>query len=548
MPDTTATNWTRLRARRDTIDPGIGLAARIADPLWLLCRQLQMAEFLGDDGGTITSITVRSTWVPFTHWSAGVVGDDGTVSWQPYERDRPLEALVEDDRMTIGGEAPPLLATVEAGQRLERRLRGAGLGALATNSSLTTVIAPAAATSLALHVHRDHTVDGFMVRAQLDAARTALASGLSTADATQLTTVLDEWATWFDGRFGHPTHGSSWVQERLEHRFCLAAPHPDGGALVLRAPEYLGNGIVWSELEWAEGVTPPADLPTDRAEQHEVTRTYPQSLRWPGMPVDRFWEMEDATVDLGTLTLDPADLPGMLALDMAATASTDWFLTELPLPTAGMARIDSIEVVDSFGTRTTLTADALPDDIGRLFTPSTRAARDRAGDGWLVMAPRLGARVDGPAREEILLVRDELANLGWLVERVGPGDDGEPGELRSTAPAVPPASPKGELTYRLTTGVPDHWHPLVPGRRANGQLELARGRMFDEPELTLPITTLARQVDTLLDEEVPREGTRIQRGWQYARWFDGSRHLWSGRSVDPGRGEGNSALHFDDTY
>jgi hypothetical protein len=186
----------------------------------------------------------------------------------------------------------------------------------------------------------------------------------------------------------------------------------------------------------------------------------------------------------------------------------------------------------------------VPADIGQLFTPSTS---DRKGGGWLVMAPRLGARVDGPEREEIVLVRDEMANLGWVVERVGPGEDGEPGDLRADPTPVPPATPGGELTYRLSTGVPDFWHPLVPGRRADGRLELARGRMFDESENALPTTMLARQIDTLLDEEVPREGKRIQRAWQYARWFDGSRHLWSGRTIDPGRGEGNSALRFDDT-
>ncbi len=36
---------------------------------------------------------------------------------------------------------------------------------------------------------------------------------------------------------------------------------------------------------------------------------------------------------------------------------------------------------------------------------------------------------------------------------------------------------------------------------------------------------------------------------EYApRWFDGSRHFWSGRTVGAGRDEANSALRFDDTY
>jgi hypothetical protein len=47
------------------------------------------------------------------------------------------------------------------------------------------------------------------------------------------------------------------------------------------------------------------------------------------------------------------------------------------------------------------------------------------------------------------------------------------------------------------------------------------------------------------DEEVPRAGARVTRAYQYARWIDGSTHLWVGRRKEPGRGEGASALRFD---
>lgn len=542
MPNQQPQSWTRLRARRTTIDPGIGLAAKVADPLWFLCRQLQLAELTGDDGSTPTSLTITATWTPFTHWRPGPESE-----WLPYNRDRPLEALVEDDRMTVGGQAPPLLAAVEAGQRLARRLRTVS-PALATNDALPRVVEPANASPVATQVHAGRTVDGFLVRANLDAIRAALDAGLGAPDQAALGDVLDEWSTWFDCRFGTPGHGSSWVQERLEHQFYLAAPHPDGGApLVFAAPEYLGGGIVWSELELVGDVDPPEHLPGDLARTFEESRKYPQPLRWPGMPVDRFWEMEDGAVDLGALSLDPADLPGLLALDMATTGSTDWFLAELPLPTAGVARIDKIVVTDTFGDLTTITSGdvEVSPDIGLLFAP---AGSSRTGAGWLVMAPRLGARVEGPDREEIVLIRDELANLGWIVERTGPVEDGEPGELRSTPRPDPEPSPDGSMAYRLSTGAPEHWLPLLPGRRDDHRLELARGTVWPEDRRTLTTTMLGRQIDSVLDEEVPREGKRIRRAWQYARWFDGSRHLWSGRTVGAGRGEGNSALRFDDSY
>ena len=37
------------------------------------------------------------------------------------------------------------------------------------------------------------------------------------------------------------------------------------------------------------------------------------------------------------------------------------------------------------------------------------------------------------------------------------------------------------------------------------------------------------QALALYEEEVPREGIRVTRSYQYTRWFDGSTHLWIGR-------------------
>jgi hypothetical protein len=66
----------------------------------------------------------------------------------------------------------------------------------------------------------------------------------------------------------------------------------------------------------------------------------------------------------------------------------------------------------------------------------------------------------------------------------------------------------------------------------------ARGRILN-PEPPSPA------VLALHDEEVPREGIRVTRQYQLARWMDGATHLWVGRRKVVGRGEGSSALKFD---
>lgn len=50
---------------------------------------------------------------------------------------------------------------------------------------------------------------------------------------------------------------------------------------------------------------------------------------------------------------------------------------------------------------------------------------------------------------------------------------------------------------------------------------------------------------SLFEEEVPREGIRVTRSFQFTRWIDGSSHLWVGRRKGVGRGEGSSGLQFD---
>lgn len=538
------TTWTKIVPRRDTADPGVGLAARVADPLWLLARQFQFGEFTGDDGGAPTRIHVEATWTPFTRWHPG---DPPTESGKGQPLDiahQPLESLVEDDRGVSEIAAPPLLAVVEAGQRLARDLAAAGQGTAAT--ALQTAFPVITGAGDGGDLFNGRAIDGFAVRAALAGGPAALPPEAAAAAA-----VLEAWRQWFDRRFGFRADSAAWMQERLEHRFGLAAPTPEGGELYVHAPEYLGQGIGWQDLD-------AVPLPPERAlgaageaariERVTVDAQFPQPLRWPGSPVDRFWELEDAAVDFGVVRLAPTDIAGLLAVDMMVTAGTDWFVVGVPLTIGGAARIDRIVVTDVFGDRTLIRlAERDLTGLGQLYTPRDP---DDAPVPWLLLPPALLQRVDGPAIEEVLLVRDELANLGWAVELTAPLNDGEATDVASFLPPPPPpvrsaAAPADALGYLLTTGVPENWRPLVPLRRPEDGRRILRQGVIQGNEGKAAFTQLARQIVDLPDEEVPREGKLLRRFWQYGRWSDGSRHLWCGREVHPGRGEANSALRYD---
>jgi hypothetical protein len=160
----------------------------------------------------------------------------------------------------------------------------------------------------------------------------------------------------------------------------------------------------------------------------------------------------------------------------------------------------------------------------------------------------------------VLFVRDEMANVAWAIERLieSPAeaslnrfeDDLEHRRrLGTSAPAATaPASPAA-LRYRLTSRVPAYWVPLLTVQTGNG-LRLKRGAVLDTEGTPQPVHALGTILESghelsLFEEEVPREGARVTRSYQWARWIDGSSHLWVGRRKGVSRGEGSSGLRFD---
>jgi hypothetical protein len=164
----------------------------------------------------------------------------------------------------------------------------------------------------------------------------------------------------------------------------------------------------------------------------------------------------------------------------------------------------------------------------------------------------LGVALEGSGLEEILLLRDELANVAWAVEERVESPTGQPLDRaeafhRADPATPPPPASAAAYSYRLATSPPEYWLPLLPTRPAPTlpPIRLLRagtpsGRMLaPERQPNGPNPLL------LFGEEVPREGARLRRAFQYARWIDGRTFLWSGRQKRVGRGEGSSGLRFD---
>jgi hypothetical protein len=178
---------------------------------------------------------------------------------------------------------------------------------------------------------------------------------------------------------------------------------------------------------------------------------------------------------------------------------------------------------------------------------------------YLFVAPTLNFVVDGDNLEEVVFIRDDMADMAWAIQRKvqSPLDVGVDGYesfrrriARNPPPAPPTAQPNGpEIYYLAGTTVPDPWIPLVPVIGPGSSLWLRRGVM-DHPEAPGLVTVRAEVLEPgqplfLRNHVIPRAGVEVTRYFRRTRGTDGSTFLWMARRRRPGRGEGYSGLAFD---
>jgi hypothetical protein len=167
----------------------------------------------------------------------------------------------------------------------------------------------------------------------------------------------------------------------------------------------------------------------------------------------------------------------------------------------------------------------------------------------LFIPPAALGTMEGRPLEEVVFLRDEMANMAWAVERVVQGRSGDPrtrGDEERPVNAVQDLKEGAELQYLLQTEVPRHWIPFVPIATGIGSIALRKGTMGDR-DLSLGLLLSSTPL-TIRDEEIPREGLHVRRVPALARAADGRYLRWIAYRVSVGRGEGWSGLAYDGAY
>ncbi len=561
MTQVTYTTWARLEPR--VSDPSLapGIHAAVEDPLWLLGRQWQLGERDGEDTGSPIGVDVFGTAAPVERLLLGPASAQNRSNATDHDpAAAPLEALV-------GGEPAPdpeaLLAFgLDVAGRVARELaaRGAAARAHAALRTAHPLDATAVSDALAdsppderarLELLAARLFDGAALMVAAEADFTAATSGLPAAARDGVRAVLDVVAAEVDltrvsAAAADAAVPPAWDTGSLGSTFALGA-NAAGGEVVLRAEDWAGEELDWWAFdqtgETALGATTsPAALTGPGG---APLSALPSRLGFRGAPSIRYWEFEDGAVDLVAATAGPHETALMSVLQFAFVYGGDWSSVPIEVPVASRVTVASAVVRDTFGVR------VLVRPAGTLW----RATGDATVS--LLVSPRLGPLLEGEPLEETVLLRDEQANLGWAVELVAPGATGRPLPWTAFAPPppvpptsstnLPPARPA--LRYRLASDVPDHWFPLVP-EAAGDRLALYRIGVLPSGSAApprLPRSLLLRELAGagLREQELPREGRRLTRRTAYARWSDGTTHVWTRRRAQAGRGEGASGLVYD---
>ncbi|WP_296446533.1 hypothetical protein [Rhodoferax sp. UBA5149] len=495
-PDPSHTVWSRLEPLPTSDDVSDSLQARVADPLWMLARQWQFNEFQGEDAGSPIQAALAVVGLPVSSLLRDRDAVEG-VSLPP--GGAPIEALVEHEQVLA---VHPKL-NAQAGQQLMRRLRAASLQD-AAQTLLAQFPAPLPAPDDAAgdnagfvwHVLlHQRAIDALALSTALQALpdrpaleALAVSLGVTAAQMETFCNVIAHWSGWLDELALNGTEkGASpyWNPQRLEYSFALGA-QGDGAPVRLVADEYTDGRLDWhtfmlgSSANAAAGPSESFDVVPQRA-------PLPTTARYPGMPADRYWEFEDGRVNFGMLGAAKSDLARLAVLEYALVFGNDWFTLPLTLPTNALYRVGTFTVRDNFGIEL-----PIPPAGWNMFEMSLQpGAPVQRLDNALYLCPALNT-LEGPPLEHVLLVRDEMANLVWGIEKRVQGSSGEPIDRKfestrlSTTqtlrpPVGAPAVASGALLqYRLQTPVAANWVPFLPVRKAGATpaqwaIQLQRG-------------------------------------------------------------------------
>jgi hypothetical protein len=628
----TATFWNRLEGRPRSDDLNKALRADVRDPLWMLSRQWQFGEFKGEDAGMPVRAKVLVESSPIS--SIGFKDDPR----QPYNPDQPLEYVVEHHEIE-----PNLMMSLYLGHiwiiQLEEILKEIntvdktfiedfkktntyGIQEFGNTSPIensTVWVEPSKDVADEKKPELPKDLDTLIESTQLEALQTRHAVAGRSIDGIKLlidisnalkgnkspsdrfknqgvsipgsvTSNVDKLAKqfnekWFEKFFAPRLENqNAWKPEHLEHSFSLGIFEDAKTETTLLADQYPGGHLDWYAFDVVKD-DKKVNTGSSLAKTIYKKTFVPTPIRFPGMPNVRWWEFEDNRVGFGLTTATKTDLAKLLLAEFGLVYSNDWFILPFRGDVGTLIETKGIVVTDNFGMNTLIEPTAKRhtekglEGVWGMWNLNIRDDSNNL-DTRFFLAPSLGRSLESKAVEEVVFLRDEVANLVWGVEAVIPNpvtgglDARYAGKLLREAitKAYPETIKDGAddvlLHYQLMGSVPENWIPFVSVKlqgesassaflqgamprippldtktgatdfqRLASKVVLPRGSILSKDPVTEP--------NIVFEEEFLRSGAVVKKTFQQARWHNGTTFNWNGRKKMNGRGEGSSGLVFD---
>ncbi len=579
--------WNRLEARPRTIHFTRSLKAEVRDALWMLTRQWQLGEFKADDAGSPVYSRVFLSSTQINEYS----GAQGAP--HPLPTNAPLEVLVEQGVIPFRRDGYKITMNVRLhmGRYWMKLLTKKNLPYHNQYVEAFKFELPAEdRTTAHIFAHKEvlqqyvaangRAMDGYELYAAIKRNQVA-STGIKEADASEptaqakadLNNLGNNFVVWFEKLYNQPgPNDTAWEPNHLEYQFnCTSVAKNE--SVVMKATEYYSGHIDWYAFDRSQG-----NGRNDGQDPNTHNETFiPSRIQSDGMPDSRWWKFEDSKTSFGNVQPATTDVAKLLLMEFGLVFSNDWFILPNAVSVGSLVDVTGLIVKNNFGETfwikpsTRQRNGKVEWDMFRLLSNNNSAT---------LVLPQSAMKIqEGKPVEEVLLIRDEMSNMVWGIEKhvslsTGQGEKGGEAALRirqfheekiaNRQPAPAPIQYNAPINYEAMTNVPENWIPFVsvrkPGDTRKTQLQRAallrtiEGDPDPIPDKVRPQTSILReglenpagpQAYYLLEEEVPRSGAKVSKVFRRTRWTNGEVYTWLGLKKTNGRGEGSSNLQFD---
>ncbi len=504
------TSWNRLEGRPRREDFDRSLRAEIRDPLWMVCRQWQFGEFLGEDTGSAIKAKTQVTTTRLNRYAGRSQKAVG------YNDALPLETRVEREpvafdlmtRAQMGGHWFKLLE--EVGDFEALYLTRFGFTDPDTKSEEEAQLRSDRKAWQTLAALKGRVVDGQKLHKAIRSEENEHENWLvgvvpDLADRQKILEATEAFEAWFGRVYSQPDEmdDPAWSDAYLEYLFACAAPADNTGEkqTVLVAEQYHQGHLDWYSVDVDDSLNarltdkPGAIIPEGEMVLEEPISFILNPIEFGGMPNVRWWEFEDRKTDFGNMNPSTSDLPSLILAEFGLIYGNDWSLVPYVQEIGTLGDVQGVVVTDVFGVRTLIqpAADMAGDERKRWGMYYLNTTEGDRIDTRLFLSPTVGKIQESAPLERVILARDEMANMVWGIEEVIPscvrgGANGYEAatDLESYFLAQAPPSPEprvidtgAAIQYKLGTRVPENWIPFIPVHNpgSNREIRLQRAAM-----------------------------------------------------------------------